>query len=84
MSNSNRKKLVDLICKLFYENGFFINDIESIDFIDDLGMESMVFMSMIVEIENAFNVIIPDDFLIVENFKNIITVIETLEKIIND
>ena len=84
MSNSNRKKLVDLICKLFYENGFFINDRESIDFIDDLGMESMVFMSMIVEIENAFNVIIPDDFLIVENFKNIITVIETLEKIIND
>lgn len=46
---------------------------ESKDDIDlrDYNLDSFVFMSFIVSVENKFNVIIPDEYLVYDNFKSL-------------
>ena len=42
---------------------------EYIDLIDDLAMDSITFISFIIEIEAYFGIEIPNDLLMMENFK---------------
>lgn len=63
--------LIDLISKLFKEKGFEESFIEYADLIDDLGMDSLTFISLIVEIENHFVISMPDEMFIMDNCRTI-------------
>lgn len=80
MTEKEIKELViDLMAELFAEYNFDRDILEYIDLIDDAGMDSITFITLIVEIEARFNIIVPDDMLLMENFKNaddIVTVVE--------
>ena len=49
------------------------------DLIDDLGMDSITFISIVVEIESQFDIEISDDMLLLENFKCVDDIVSIVE-----
>ena len=66
---SIKPKLITLCTDIFKNSGVDTDLLEHVDFIDDLGMDSITFIALIVEIEECFEIVIPDDMLLPENFK---------------
>lgn len=83
-----KQEVSELISKLLKDTGFDIDIIEYVDLIDDLGMDSITFISIVVEVESHFNIEVPDDMLLMDNFKkvdNIVNVIvNELDSKVND
>jgi len=72
------KEIVELVSTVFVgsnENTFVD---ENTNLIDDLGMDSITFISLIVELESRFNIVIPDHYLIADNFNSIINIVEII------
>ena len=74
-----RSKIKNLVSGLFNDRIFDINFIEHLDLITDLGMDSLTFISMIIEIEVQFNITVSDNLLFMENFANINDIVEIIE-----
>lgn len=55
--------------------------IENMDLYLDAAMDSLTFISIIIEIENAFDIEIPDNLLIMDKFKNFKKICDIVEKI---
>lgn len=75
-----KNEVVELISRLFSGKGFKTDIIEYIDLIDDAGMDSITFISIVVEIEAKFNIIVPDEMLIIDNFRNVDGIINLVEQ----
>ena len=71
-----KEKLIILCAEIFQNSGVDTDLLEYVDFEDDLGMDSLTFITLLVEIEAAFGITIPDDMLLMENFKNMGDVIQ--------
>ena len=65
-----KEKLIILCAEIFRNSGVDTDLLEYVDFEDDLGMDSLTFIALLVEVEVAFEITIPDDMLLMENFKN--------------
>lgn len=76
--NEIKNQLVELCSQIFQNSGVDKDLIEYVDFTDDLGMDSITFVTLIVEIEAHFGITIPDDLLSMDNFKNIFEVSELI------
>ena len=74
-----KQEVIELISELFKDNGFDIDILEYVDLIDDLGMDSITFISIVVEIEAYFDIEVPDDMLLLENFKCIDDIVSIVE-----
>ena len=74
-----KENLIALCKKIFQDYDLNTGLIDYIDFTEDLGMDSFEFVSLIVEIETYFNIIIPDELLLMENFKNIDGIVQIIE-----
>lgn len=83
-TESIKKELIGLISTLFADNGFDVDMIEYVDLIDDLGMDSITFISLIVEIESLFNIQIPDEFLLMDNFKTVDDAVRIVAELMNE
>ncbi len=71
MSNEEiKEKLLDFCFDLFKDSGVERDIIEYVDFTDDLGMDSVTFMSMLIGVESCFDIIIPDEMLLMEYFRD--------------
>lgn len=66
-----KNELIKLVSELFQDKGIDPDLIEYVDLIDDLGMDSILFLSVIIELETTFGIIIPDDLLLMDNFSTI-------------
>lgn len=66
-----KQEVIELISELFRDKGFDIDILEYVDLIDDLGMDSITFISIVVEVEAYFNIEVPDDMLLMDNFKKV-------------
>lgn len=73
-----KKELVQLINTLFKDNGYDVEITENIDLIEDMGMDSIIFIAMIIEIEAKFGIIVPDDRLLMDNFKYVDEIINKI------
>lgn len=71
---------IQLISELFRDRGFDTDIIEYADLVDDMGMDSMTFISIIVEIEAKFNFQVPDYMLLMENFKKVDDIVAVVEQ----
>lgn len=71
-----KEKLIALCAEIFQDSGVDTALLEYVDFEDDLGMDSLTFITLLVEVEAAFGITIPDDMLLMENFKNMGDVIQ--------
>lgn len=66
-----KNEVIALISELFAEKRFDTDIIEYIDLIDDAGMDSITFISIVVEIEARFDIIVPDDMLEMDRFRRV-------------
>ena len=74
-----KQKLLETILALFPDSEVETDVLEYADLIDDLGMDSITFISIIVEIEDMFGITIPDDKLLIENFRNVDEIMRLIE-----
>ncbi len=74
-----KTELISLISELFNNNGFDIDIIEYADLVDDMGMDSITFISIVVEIEAKFNITVPDDLLSMDNFRKVDDIVKIVE-----
>lgn len=80
MEKDNIKaKVIEMINGLFPNSGLDIDVLGYVDLIDDLGMDSITFISIVVEIESMFDIIVSDDMLLQENFRNVDLIVEIIK-----
>lgn len=78
-----KNEVIDLISELFSDKGFDTDIVEYIDLIDDAGMDSITFVSIVVEIEAKFDIIVPDEMLAMDNYRNVGDIVTIVEHLIN-
>lgn len=66
-----KEKLILILTELFSDREVDSEVMAHADLIDDLGMDSLLFMSMLVEVEDSFDIIIPDEQLYMEHFRSV-------------
>lgn len=59
-------------------------DIDSIDVFQDLGYDSIRFITMIVELESRFHIELPDQYLSMDDFGKIGTIVDIIETLIGE
>lgn len=74
-----KQEVIELISDLFKDKGFDIDIIEYVDLVDDLGMDSIIFISIIVELEDHFDIEVPDDMLLLDNFRYVDDIVSIVE-----
>ena len=74
-----KAKILEILSNLFQNTGIDTDVLEYVDLIDDFGMDSVNFISLIVELEAEFDIQIPDDMLLLENFKCVDDIVSVIE-----
>ena len=77
-----KAELICLISEMFKDKGFDVDVVEYVNLIDDAGMDSITFISLIVEIEARFNIIVPDELLLMEKFSNVDEIVAIIENVL--
>lgn len=77
--NEIKAKLIELLGNLFPKSEVNGDILEYVDLIDDLGMDSITFISIVIEVETTFDIIVPDEMLLIENFRNIDAILSIVE-----
>lgn len=75
-----KSSLIDLCSEIFKESNVDTDLIEYVDYVDDLGMDSITFITLIVEIEARFDIVVPDDMLIIDYFRTTDDIVEIISK----
>ena len=79
-----KEKIIGIMSGLFSDSGVDTDILEYVDLIDNLGMDSIAFITLIVEIETTFNISVPDEFVLIENFKTFDSIYELLYRQLTD
>lgn len=66
-----KKTVIDIIYNMFLEANLDKNMVEYIDLAEDVGMNSIYYISIIIEIETQFGITLPDECILMENFRNV-------------
>lgn len=83
--NANiKEKIIEILTGLFSNSGVDTDILEYVDLIDDLGMDSINFVSLIIELEEAFEVQIPDEWLLMEKFRTFSQIYSAVDVLINE
>lgn len=64
-----------------------INDVSNLsmqDSLEDIGLDSINFVTLIVMLEDAFDIQVPEDKLKYENFQTIKKILKVIGELIND
>ena len=69
--NEIMERLITICSKVFEDLEGNICLDKNIDFVDELGMDSITFITLIIEIEVSFDITIPDELLQIKYFKNL-------------
>lgn len=74
-----KTEVIDLISELFGDMGFDTDIIEYADLVDDMGMDSITFISIVVELEVKFDITVSDDMLLIDNFKKVDDIVAVVQ-----
>ena len=77
-----KDNIIDILADLFSDAGVDREVLEYVDLVDDLGMDSINFISIIIELETAFNVKVPDEWLNIEKFRDYSAIYEAVEELL--
>lgn len=75
-------KILEIMSILFQNSGVDTDVLEYVDLIDDLGMDSVNFISLIIELEAKFDIQIPDDWLLIDKFRECSSILSAVEELI--
>ena len=70
-----KEKVIGIIAELFAQENVDRDLLEYVNLVDDLGMDSLTFISIVVEVESVFGIEVPDEVLLMEEW-------QTVEKIV--
>ena len=73
-------KMIEILNNLFLNSGVNLDVLEYADLIDYFGMDSITFISLIVEVESRFNITVPDNMLLMDNFKKVDDIVAVVEQ----
>ena len=76
--NFVRYKVINLIKSLLINPDINNKALEYMDIIDVAGMDSITFISLIVALEEQFEITIPDNMLLMEKFRTIDSIVEII------
>lgn len=74
--------ILEILGILFQNSGVDTDVLEYVDLIDDLGMDSVNFISLIVELEAEFDIQIPDEWLLMDKFRECSSILSAVEELI--
>ena len=77
-----KEKVLEILSHLFQTSGVDTDVLEYVDLIDDLGMDSVNFISLIIELESEFDILIPDDWLLMDKFREYSSIFSAVEELI--
>lgn len=77
-----KAKILEILSNLFQNTGIDTDVLEYVDLIDDLGMDSVNFISLIVELEAEFDIQIPDEWLLMDKFLECSSILSAVEELI--
>lgn len=77
-----KAKILEILSNLFQNTGIDTDVLEYVDLIDDLGMGSVNFISLIVELEAEFDIQIPDEWLLMDKFLECSSILSAVEELI--
>ena len=80
--NDIKEKIIDILDRLFSDAGVDRDILEYVDLIDDLGMDSINFISLIIELESTFDIQIPDDWLLMEKLQYYTLIYSAVEELL--
>lgn len=78
-SDNIRDRISNIIINSFENKGLIIDSPKSIDLVDDGGMDSVTFISIIVSIEVEFGILIPNEILLMDNFRSLDKIAKIVE-----
>lgn len=78
-----KSKVIKIISNLFPNSDIDSEVLDYVDLIDDLGMDSITFISIVIEVESTFDTVVPDEMLLMENFRNVYEILEVIKYAMN-
>ena len=75
-----KQRVCRIVLALFKGEGVDLASIERYNLIAELGLDSIRFITLIVELENDFNIIITDDCLLMDNFQYIDDIVNIVKQ----
>ena len=78
-----KQNLIKVLSNNISENKTNEYDYENINIIDEYDIESLTFISIIIDLEHIFNVIIPDDLLQMDEFSDFNNIVNILDSLLN-
>lgn len=73
-------RIIELCLEIFPGFGVDKDLIECVDFVDDFGMDSIMYITFLVEIETIFDIVIPDNLMLIDNFRNVNSIVGIIEE----
>lgn len=80
--NEIKAKIIGIMSNLFQNSDVDTDVLEYVDLIDDLGMDSANFISLIIELEAEFDIQIPDDQLLMDKFREYSSIYSIVEELL--
>lgn len=80
--NEINAKIIGIMSNLFQNSDVDTDVLEYVDLIDDLGMDSVNFISLIIELEAEFDIQIPDDQLLMDKFREYSSIYSIVEELL--
>lgn len=79
-----KKTIIDIISREFNIEEKDQKILDQIDLLEDLGIDSMSFISLIVEVEATFDIVIPDECMLIDNFRKLDSIVNVVQNVTND
>lgn len=79
-----KKSIVDVISREFNIEEKDQKILDQIDLLDDLGMDSLSFVSIIIEIEATLDIVVPDEYMLIDNFRKLDSIVNIVQNVISD
>lgn len=73
--------IIQIIFELVQNNGIDGEVIEFLDLVDDVGIDSIMFITIIVKLEEKFKITFPDDVILMNNFRRIDNIVDIVKQL---
>ena len=80
--NEIKAKIIGIMSNLFQNSDVDTDVLEYVDLIDDLGMDSVNFISLIIELEAEFDIQIPNDQLLMDKFREYSSIYSIVDELL--
>ena len=80
--NEIKAKIIGIMSNLFQNSDVDTDVLEYVDLIDDLGMDSVNFISLIIELEAEFDIQIQDDQLLMDKFREYSSIYSIVDELL--